>query len=133
MSISQTRLIKRCAEWIPKANLGLIPGGTRGIYALLSCHGKDYDVVYIGMASKGGIRGRLRSHKGSDTKKWTHFSIFEVWDNISESEVEELEGLLREIYRKDRNANQFNTQKRYKKLQKVRVKDLNEWDTTTQH
>ncbi|GAF97179.1 unnamed protein product, partial [marine sediment metagenome] len=32
---------------------------------------------------------------------WTHFSIFEVWENITENEIKELEGLFRQIYRKD--------------------------------
>ena len=87
-----------------------------------------YDVVYIGMAPSGGIRSRLRKHKKSETKIWSHFSVFEVWDNISEAEVGELEGLFREIYRKDKTANRFNKQKKCKKLQAVRKDDLRKWN-----
>lgn len=129
MPISQTRFIKRCTQWRPKSDIRLIPGGTRGVYALLDFRPdvEKYDVVYVGMAPRGGIRSRLRSHKRSDTKIWTHFSIFEVWDNVSENEVEELEGLFREIYRKDERANRFNKQKKCKKLQRVCTKDLSQW------
>ena len=88
---------------------------------------KQFDVVYIGIAARGGVRGRLESHKKSKTKMWSHFSIFEVWDNISEGEVEELEGLFREIYRKDTTANRFNKQKKCKKLQDVRIDKLVKW------
>src|ERR1043166_997560 len=96
MSISDKRFIKRCAQWIPKGDAHLVPGGTRGVYALLQYRPRiaKYDVVYIGMAPTGGIRSRLRSHKRSSTKIWSHFSIVEVWENIAESEVGELEGLV---------------------------------------
>jgi len=63
----------------------------------------------------------------SQSKVWSHFSIFKVWPNISEDEVEELEGLFREIYRKDKRANRFNKQKKCKKIQMVRVDNLGEW------
>jgi hypothetical protein len=129
MPISETRFIKRCAQWKEKAEINLIPSDTRGVYALLHRRSRigKYDVVYIGMAPRGGMRGRLKSHSKSVTKIWSHFSIFEVWDNISEVEVGELEGLFREIYRKDKKANRFNKQKKCKKLQDVRKDDLTEW------
>jgi hypothetical protein len=129
MPISETRFIKRCAQWKEKAEINLVPSGTRGVYALLRRQPRigKYDVVYIGMAPSGGMRGRLKSHSKSVTKIWSHFSIFEVWDNISEVEVGELEGLFREIYRKDKKANRFNKQKKCKKLQDVRKDDLTKW------
>ena len=129
MTVSPTRFIKRCAQWRPKSDAHLIPRRTRGVYALLHSRSgiKKFDVVYIGMAARGGIRSRLESHKKSETKIWSHFSIFEVWDNISEKEVEELEGLFREIYRKDRRANRFNRQKKCKMLQLVRTDTLEAW------
>ena len=99
MAISELKFIKRCAEFIPRTEIRNLPARTRGIYALL-CERpqlKKYDVIYIGMARglKTGIAGRLRSHARSARKNelWTHFSVFEVWDNISEDEVAELEGL----------------------------------------
>lgn len=101
--------------------------GVRGIYALLDnrpMKSKTYNVVYIGMANaRGGIRSRLNSHARSKRKrdKWTHFSFFEVWPNITENEIQELEGLFREIYRRDARANSLARQKGYKKLKKVKV------------
>jgi hypothetical protein len=129
MPMSETRFIYRCAQWIPKSNIHLIPQGTRGVYALLHYRRriKKYDVVYIGMAPLGGMKSRLSTHAKSETKIWSHYSIFRVWDNVSEVEVSELEGLFREIYRKDKKANRFNKQKKYKKLQNVRVDDLTKW------
>lgn len=101
-----------------------LPHRMRGIYALLNKSSKEkYEVVYIGMANgKSGIRGRLAAHRRSKNKKghWTHFSFFEVWPNITENEIQELEGLFREIYRKDTNANSLAVQKRYGRLRKVR-------------
>ncbi|GAI55889.1 unnamed protein product, partial [marine sediment metagenome] len=66
------------------------------------------------------IRGRLRVHRRKKGKLWTHFSAFEVWDNVGEEEVKELEGLFRHIYRKDTRANKLNRQRAFKKLSKVR-------------
>lgn len=66
-------------------------------------------------------------HDKSETKIWSHFSIFKVWDNIGEDEVEELEGLFREIYRKDTKANRFNKQRKCKKIQDIRVDKLTKW------
>jgi hypothetical protein len=129
MPPSQTRLVERCAQWLPKKSAKFVPHGTRGIYALLHFRRRlgKYDVVYIGMAAKGGIRSRLKSHAKSQTKVWSHFSIFKVWENIREDEVEELEGLFREIYRKDKRANRFNKQKKFKKMQMVREDNLGKW------
>jgi hypothetical protein len=117
------------AQWRAKSDAHLVPGGTRGVYALLNFRrrAEKYDVVYIGVAPSGGVRSRLRSHKKSQTKQWSHFSIFGVWDNVSEVAVSELEGLFWEIYGKDRRANRFNKQTRYGKLQEVRQNDLKKW------
>ena len=83
------------------------------------------------MAARGvvGIRSRLLSHARSKRKRelWTHFSIFQVWDNITEAEVAELEGLFRHIYRKDTRANRINRQRSFKKLKKVRRNNLSQW------
>lgn len=100
-----------------------LPRRMRGIYALLNKTHKGYDVVYIGMSSgKLGIRGRLVAHQQSEDKKgrWTHFSFFEVWPNITEDEIKELEGLFHEIYRKDASAKSLEKQRRFSKLRKVR-------------
>jgi hypothetical protein len=114
-------------QWVPKALRNQIPRGVRGVYAL---HGHDvkldkYDVVYIGMTSVGrrGSRSRLASHARSKRKgsRWSQFSFFEVWPNLTPEEIEELEGLFREIYRQDARANWPARQKRYKKRRIVRV------------
>lgn len=75
------------------------------------------------------MKGRLRSHARSKKKRdlWTHFSFFEVFDNVRGEEIEELEGLLRHIYRRDSRANRLNTQKAYAKLGRVRSKEIDEW------
>ena len=132
MPISELKLIKHSLEYIPKEKLHLVPYGTRGIYALYqkSPDQDYYDLVYIGMARgvKVGILKRLRSHLKNKPNLWSHFSIFEVWDNIREEEVEELEGLFRHLFKKDSKANSLNKQKEYKKLERVRKSTLNEWN-----
>lgn len=125
MAVSELKLIKNCAEFLTKDDIKNIPPLTRGIYALLRYRKKlhMYDVVYIGMVggTKGaGIRGRLRVHKRKKGNLWTHCSIFEVWDNIREEEVRELEGILRHIFRKDSHANKLGIQRSFKKLSKAR-------------
>lgn len=130
MAISDLRFVKRCDEFCPKSDRVNIPRKTRGLYALLKKRPllNKYDVVYIGMSAKGGTKGRILSHEKSKTKRdlWTHFSIYEVWDNITVSEVAELEGLLRHIYRKNARANKIAVQKSFKKITKVKRK-LKNW------
>jgi len=125
MAISELRLIKHCLEFRNKEDVYKLRRRIRGIYALFKYRPKldKYDVVYIGMAGgekKAGIGGRLRSHIRKKPKEWTHFSAFEVWDNIREQEVRELEGILRHVYRKDSHANKIGIQKSFKKLTKIR-------------
>lgn len=130
MAKSDLRLIKNALEYQPIAKIDLVPNRTRGIYALYKhANRRNYDLVYIGMArgSKTGIKGRLRSHKKHKSGLWTHFSVFEVWDNIVEAEVEELEGLFRHLFKFDRKANSLNKQKGYKKLRKIRRRTEKEW------
>jgi hypothetical protein len=128
MPASDLKLIRWCAEFIPREQRKLIPHNTRGIYALLEQTGRNqFRVVYIGMAARpnASVRGRLRRHeKGRKKKRWTHFSVFAVWENVTQAEVAELEGLARHIYRKEKRANWLNRQRSFKKLSKVRVKNL---------
>jgi hypothetical protein len=83
-------LIKRTTEFVPKDGIGLLPRRLRGVYVLYKRRIKQgkrkYDVVYVWMAAAGrggGIRGRLTSHYRRKGELWTHFSAFEVWDNIT--------------------------------------------------
>ncbi len=112
-----------------------VPPRTRGIYVLYKRRGKasadthNFDVVYVGMArgQNTGCRGRLNSHLKHKSGMWTHFSVYEVWDNIREEEVEELEGLFRHIYQYDSKANSLNSQKGYKKLRRVTKQTAIAW------
>lgn len=129
MAARKLHLLKRCAEWLHRDSAGDLPPGIRGVYALLRSRPRlrKYDVVYIGMATgSGGIRKRLKGHTKRKSK-WTHFSLFEVRREVSRQVVAELEGLLREIYRKDTRANRINKYGRYQKLQNVRENDLSRW------
>jgi hypothetical protein len=130
MPESHLRLVKRCAEFQPKEKVDLVPRRRRGLYVLYRNHQeKDedkYDVVYVGMTTSS-ILGRLRSHKKSKPNLWTHFSAFEVWDNIRDEEIVELEGLFRHLYRRDAQANSLNLQKAFKKVKSVHQNDFKKW------
>lgn len=124
MPISELRLIRRWQPPEPKENALLIPSQIRGIYVLYKRNRRNgaLNVVYVGMAGVGrrsGVRGRLKSHLRKKDGLWTHYSVFEVWDNITLAEVAELEGLFREIYRYDAKANRLNKQKSFKKLKRL--------------
>jgi hypothetical protein len=114
--------IKRIAEFVPQDQWNNVPDNTRGIYALLQKNGrKHFDVVYIGMSAgeKAGTYSRLKNHiKRID---WTHFTVFEVHDNVTDREIRELEGLFRHIYRRDSIANKHNKQLCHKPFSKVAV------------
>jgi hypothetical protein len=133
-------LVERCAEFRPKESVRQLPRRLRGIYVLYKCgepRGKGsketYNVLYVGMATapgrRGGLRERLISHANSKRKGklWSHFSAYQVWDNIRDEEVRELEGLFRHIYRRDASANSLNIQKGFKKLRRVRNNNLTNW------
>jgi hypothetical protein len=126
MPESPLRLISRRREFIRQEDLDTIPRGLRGIYALYF-HNKrtgDFNVVYVGMAAagnRGGMLGRVKQHRKKKKDLWTHCSLFEVWDNIRDEEIRELEGLFRQIYRGDGRANSLNKQRSFKKLKGVTV------------
>jgi len=120
MAQSPLGLIKRAEEFLAVAKLSRLPPGMRGIYILYRHRRRldRYDVVYVGMASSS-IRARVRSHRKKKANLFTHCSIFEVWDNITEAEIEELEGLFRHFYRFDSRASALNRQRSYKKLKQI--------------
>ncbi len=131
MRESPLRLVKRFAEFQPQERVQKVPRGRRGLYVLYKRSEADgktyYDVVYVGMATQG-IRGRLESHVKRKGDLWTHFSAFEVWDNIRDEEIVELEGLFRHLYRKDSQANALNVQRTFKKATKVKQNKLEKWE-----
>ena len=127
----------QAAEFVSKKEIRRIPKRTRGLYALFRYRRKTkcFDVVYVGLAAgpKAGVAGRLRAHARSKAKRdrWTHFSVFEVWDNVWEHDVAELEGIFRHIYSKDRKANRLNVQRSYRPLKRIRVRSLDDWRPRT--
>ena len=117
---SPLRLIKRWQPHLPSSDLRVLPANIRGIYVLYKYRPRSraWDVVYVGLA-RTSVRSRLRSHRRKKKGLWTHASIFEVWDNVREDEVVELEGLLRQIYAHDQRANRLNKQRGFKKLRRL--------------
>jgi hypothetical protein len=108
MPESILHFIRRSAEYLEKKDVDRLKHGLLGVYVLyqeVQDSKVRYDVRYIGM-STGGMRSRLRSHRRSKRKsdEWTHFSVFEVWDSVTNREIQELEGLARHIYRRDPTA-----------------------------
>jgi len=125
MPESELRLIKSWGEHLPIDKINSLPKALRGFYVLYKFVKKteSYNVVYVGMSSsgrdRGHIKGRLKTHRKRKKGLWSHFSIFEVWNNIRDDEIRELEGLFREIYKKDSSANKLNKQRGFKKLRKI--------------
>ena len=125
MPQSPLRLIRRRIEYIEVDKIPNLPPRLRGIYVLYRHlparrgERERFEVVYVGMAKTGGIRGRLRSHRRTKKDLWTHCSVFEVWDNIRDDEVAELEGLFRHLYRHDSAASALNKQRSFKPMQRV--------------
>ena len=122
---SPLRTIKRWKRYEPRENRTRVPKQTRGVYVLYRSKSIDnYEVVYIGVAGLGeggggSIHRRLRSHDRR-IKSWTHFSFFEVHDNITSEEIRELEALLLGIFRHDPRIQLTNKQKGSKKLYQLR-------------
>jgi hypothetical protein len=122
MPVSPCYLFKNCLEYVKikqnnprdiiKKN---VHADVRGVYVLYdSPDDQEMNVVYIGMSSgeKYQVRSRLLTHQKFKPGLWTHFSVYEVWDNITKAQVTELEGLFRHVYRKDKTANSLNIQKK---------------------
>lgn len=123
-------LVVRLAEFRPKEEVLLVPRRRRGLYVLFNRKpdSRKYDVVYVGLSCVT-IRGRLRAHRGSRRKgpQWTHFSIFEVSPSVTDTQIAELEGLFRHIYRRDSRANTLNRQRTHAALRRIRNNDLASW------
>lgn len=117
---SLLRFIKRWKRYQPRENRNEVKQNTRGVYVLYKQSGKDHLAIYIGVAGLGkdgggGVRSRLRTHHRR-IKKWTHFSFFEVHDNITREEIREIEALLLGIFRHDPRVQLTNKNKGSKKL-----------------
>lgn len=129
MGAVYSSLIKHVIERRPIDEWECVPKYVKGIYCLLN---KNGEVVYIGMArgNRSGVRGRLKRHAESASKigKWTHFSIFQFWENRHPNEIVELEGILRHIYRFDKRKSLLGIQRTYSPLKKATHKTFEEWD-----
>jgi hypothetical protein len=126
MPSTKLNLVKRCGEFIPRAQRNEVPLKTRGIYALLKQQvGGRYKVVYIGIATKrGGIKARLQVHVNRwNEVKWSHFSFFEMWHNIPNSLIQEIEFLFLHIFRKHKTRGsktlKLNTIMKSRKLKRI--------------
>lgn len=67
-----------------------------------------------------GYKVALRMHDRRK-KDWTHFSFFEVHDNVTSDEIRELEALLLGIFRDDQRIELANKQKGSRKLHQRRA------------
>jgi len=95
---------------------------TRGFYVLYKQKAARCEVTYIGIAGLGAktaMGGRIKSHTRSK-KGWTHFSFFEVHDNVTGAEIRELEGLLLAIFSDDPRIGLTNVQKESRKFRETR-------------
>lgn len=120
---SEMRFIKSAVEYRSIDELSMVPNNLRGFYSLYHKKGNSFNMVYVGMSGKearGRIKKRLLKHRQTKSTHWTHFSYFEVWDNVSDLEIFELEGLFRQLYRFDLRANSLNKQQTHRPLTKVR-------------
>jgi hypothetical protein len=119
------RLIKRCEKYLPVDKINFLPKGLRGVYVLYKYSEKtySYNVVYVGVScsrsDESHIRRKLKVHRRKKECLWSHFSIFEVWENIRDDEIRELKGLFREIYMKDSSANKIHKQEGTKRLKSI--------------
>jgi hypothetical protein len=131
MPSHQCFLIKRVVERVPRTRKQIyeIPDYTRGIYTLLKKTDKSkYDVVYIGRATGKQICFHSRIHHHDKTKKdWSHFSLFEVHDNITKEMIGELEALILHIYSQDSSTNSQNLQRRSYRFKKITASTLAKW------
>jgi len=120
-----TKIIEKIWEYIDRDDFELayqkIGHGIRGVYALYQKDGNKFNVVYIGMSDTGMLGGRFkRDHLKSKSKEWTYFSIFKVFDDVSKSQIRELEAMFTEIFRKDAYGLKYNKQKKHSGFDKVK-------------
>lgn len=124
---SLLRLVKRWRRYEARGDWKPVPPKTRGFYVLYwekRSPEKNYEVVYIGVAGLGkkvrrGIGGRLRAHDRR-LKRWSHYSFYEVHDNVTREDIREMESLLLVIFKHDPRIRLENVQKGSRALYKLR-------------
>lgn len=112
MRQSASLFFKSLFEFVPKEDISSLPQRIRGIYALYNEDNKGFkNLMYVGMTDSGA-KGRLIKHNGGKKEGlWTHCSVYEAWDNITQEQIAELEALFRHALRKDASASSLNIQK----------------------
>ena len=112
MRQSTSLLFKNFYEYLPIERALELPQKMRGLYVLYMTDGKNgMSIVYVGMTDSGA-KGRILKHRfGKKEGLWTHCSVYEVWDNITQEQIAELEALFRHVLRKDSAASSLNVQK----------------------
>jgi hypothetical protein len=127
------RLIKRCRLYVPRGEWK-IPPVTRGMYVLYNKkprRKKTFEVFYIGVGgvsekARSGVGARIKNH--DKTKEgWTHYSFFEVHDNVSHKEILELEGLFLRVFRHDLRVKLDNKQRGSVILRKLSKDSSRAW------
>jgi hypothetical protein len=108
---SASLYFKNFFEFVPVDEISSLPKKIRGLYALYE---KDeegyYNLRYVGMTD-GGAKGRLNKHSIAKSGKWSHCSVYEVWDNVTQEQIRELEALFRHTLRLDATASGLNIQR----------------------
>lgn len=112
MRESTSLLFKAFYEFVPAGEVSSLPKAMRGLYALYKeDEAGRLNLVYVGMTD-AGAKGRLFKHNaGAKLGKWTHCSVYQVWDNITLEQIKEQEAFLRHMLRKDAAANSLAKQK----------------------
>ncbi len=128
MAQSELRLLKQAAIHWPKTEVNRIPDYTRGVYFLYNQNSIHMNVVYVGIArgKNTGVKGRIKTHS-RNKKNWTHFSVYEVHDNVTAAEIQEIEALFLTAYAKDEHANSLNVQRGNRKLKNIRETTNKAW------
>ena len=125
--LSKTLLFKNSLIHWKAERFKEIPPYTRGIYILFREAGEHMNVVYVGVATAEGSGARSRITDHIRKKDFTHFSVYEVFENIAEQQIKELEGLFLQIYATDEHANVLNVVKSYSPLAQTKRADPTEW------
>ncbi len=142
---SALRLIKRWRRYERRGQWAFLRPVTRGVHVLYKdgltdssgSRKKDFRVVYIGVAGVAkkatrGIGARLRHHDKTWKKSaWTHYSFFEVHDNVSREELLELESLFLAVFRHDSRIPIENQQRSSTRLARLRKKGA--WQDGDRH
>lgn len=123
MKVSPCYLFCRSLELCSAAEIEFVPPATKGIFVLYRHIENDLmELVYIGagMGDQDGLKGQLQMHRNLQHHAWTHFSIFQVWENIPKKQMKELAGFFRHVYRNTGYAKSVMETHEYKPLTRIK-------------